>query len=151
MAGLNYAAASGEITLTAATAKTLIQITAPANQAVKVKQINITGKQPAGGTDTPLKIRITRSTAGGTATAGTAYKLDPARGETIQSVVKTAFTIEPTTPTDTWLWFEFQPQSGLFYPIPFGQDLIIPGGGQLNVEATSGSTPIVLASIVAEE
>jgi hypothetical protein len=155
MAALFFVVNSGEVTLAASVTTTLLQIKAPANQALRIKSINVWGKQPAGGVDTPVKIRLTRSTASfGTGTAATPGKTDPGRGETIQSTCYAApFSTAPTTPTDTGIWMEVQPQTAAFYPVPFGQDLIIPGGAAINVEAITitGQTPTLVAVATVEE
>lgn len=152
MAGLIWTANSGEVTLSAATAKTVLQVKAPSNQRVTLKTLSILGKQSAGGTDAVCKVRITRSTANfGTGTAATPGKTDTAWAETIQSTVAGNFTVEPTSPTDTGLWYEVQPQSGLIVPFPPGQEPRIPGGAALNVEITSSGTPTLLVTVTAEE
>lgn len=153
MAGVLWHANSGEVTMASGVAKTILQIKAPANQRVLVRSIRLFGKQAAGGTDTPGKIRLTRNNSGfGTATgAATLGKNNPLDTESLQTSAYYNFTVEPTTPTDTGLWWELQPQGGIieFYPPPL---LIpVPGGYALNVEATITGTPILMATISGEE
>ena len=152
MAGLLLTATSGECTLAAATAKTLLQIKAPTNQRVLLRSLAVIGKQAAGGTDAVVKVRLTRSTANfGTGTSVTPIKMDPAWGETVQTTVAKDFSGEPTNPTDISYWLEVQPQSGLILPFAPGLELRIPGGAALNIECTSTGTPTLTVSVVIEE
>lgn len=138
--------------LVANTAKSCLQIKSAANQRVLVRQLRIFGKQPAGGTDTPLKIRMTRSTANfGTFTAQTAAKNNPSNGETVQTSIGQNATVEPTAPTDTNLWWELQPQLGIEEFLPLTQPIEIPGGQSVQFEFTSGSTPTVMMEATFEE
>ena len=143
---------SGEVTLVASTAKSVLQIKAPANQRVLLKAIKLFGKQPAGGTDTPVKIRLTRSTANfGTFSAATANKNNPSNGETIQTSCGANASAEPTAPTDGGLWWEVQPQSGVIEFLPPGLEVQIPGGQAINIECTSNGTPTVMITATFEE
>jgi len=152
MAGLKFWGNSGEVVLVAATAKTALQIKAPTNQRVLIKGLRILGKQPAGGVDAPVKVRLTRSTANfGTGSAVTAGKLNPSQAETIQSVLASNFTVEPTSPTDSGLWWEIQPQNGVIEFYPPGLEVEIPGGNSANIELTSAATPTLLVTATVEE
>lgn len=152
MAGVLANATSGEVALVAATPKTVLQIKAAANQRVLLKALRITGKAAAGGTDTPVKVRLTRSTANfGTGTAVTPNKNDPTDDETLQTTVAKDFSVEPTTPTDAGVWWEVQPQSGVIEFLPPGMEIKIPGGQALNVEMTSTGTPTLAVSALYEE
>lgn len=152
MAGLLLNVNSGECTLVAATAKTLIQIKAPANQRLKLKGLKILGKQSAGGTDAVVKVRMTRSTANfGTGSAATPGKANPSNGETVQSTAASNFTVEPTAPADAGLWWEVQPQSGVIEFYPPGLEVEVPGGQSAQLEATSAGTPTLIVTATYEE
>lgn len=152
MAALVCNVNSGEVTLAANTAKTILQVKAPTNQRVKLKSIGLFGKQPAGGSDTPVKVRATRSTANfGTGSAATPGKANPADAETIQSVCASNFSPEPTTPTDSGLVWYLQPQSGVMQSFPPGTEPEIPGGQAMSFEATSPGTPTIICEVQFEE
>jgi hypothetical protein len=152
MAGVLWHVNSGECSLVAATAKTIIQVKAPTNQRLILRALRFFGKQAAGGTDTPCKIRLTRSTANfGTGSAATAAKNDPNDGETLQAVCAANFTVEPTTPADGGLWWELQPQTGIIEPLAPGQEIKIPGAAAANFEFTSPATPSVMTEVTGEE
>jgi hypothetical protein len=152
MAGLLLHVNSGEVALTANTARSVLQVRAPANQRLVLRGIKVLGKQPAGGTDTPVKVRLTRSTANfGTGTAATPAKANPSLGEAIQSTAAAAFTAEPTTPADGGLMWEVQPQSGVIEFLPPGLEVHVPGGQAISFEATSPGTPTILITASYEE
>lgn len=152
MAGQLCYVNSGEVALVAAAAKSVLQIKAATNQRVLIRSIRILGKQAAGGTDTPVKIRMTRSTAAfGTFTAATPVKNNPSNAETVQTAAGQNASAEPTTPTDSLLWWEVQPQSGVEEFLPITQPIEIPGGQSVQFEATSGATPTILMTIGFEE
>jgi hypothetical protein len=152
MAGVKAHVTSGEVTLVANTAKSCLQIKAAANQRVIVEALRITGKQPAGGTDTPVKIRMTRSTANfGTFSSATVGKNDPTDSETLQTTYGANASVEPTAPTDGSLWWEVQPQSGLIEFYPPDMRIEVPGGQSVQFEATSNATPIITMTATTEE
>jgi hypothetical protein len=152
MAGVVGHVNSGEVVFVAATAKTILQAKSATNQRSVIKAIRLTGKQPAGGTDTPVRLRMTRSTANfGTGSAATAGKNDPTDSETIQTVFAANFTVEPTSPTDSGLWWEVQPQSGLIEFYPTDLYIKIPGGQSAQFEVLSVATPTLVMEITFEE
>jgi hypothetical protein len=152
MAGVLCHVNSGECTLVASTAKSLLQIKAATNQRVLVKGLKIMGKQAAGGTDAVVKVRMTRNTANfGTFTGATASKNDPNDGETIQTTCGSNASVEPTSPTDGGLWWEVQPQSGVIEFIPPGMEIKVPGGQSVQFEATSTGTPVLTITATFEE
>src|SRR5713101_4062389 len=109
MAGLNLHYPSGEVALTAATAKTPITVVAAANHHVKIKGVEIffKGTSP---TDTPAKIIFYRFTTDGTGTTGTLYVNDENAGETIQATGKINYTAEPTLGNNFKVW-DVHPQT----------------------------------------
>ena len=152
MAGVGFSVNSGECTLVAATAKTLLQVKAATNQRVLIRGLKILGKQAAGGTDPVVKVRMTRSTANfGTGSTATPSKSNPSNGETLQTSCAANFTVEPTSPTDTGQWWEVQPQSGVIEFLPPGMEIQVPGGQSVQFEALSTGTPTLLVTAIVEE
>lgn len=152
MAGILCFANSGEVALVAATAKSILQIKAPTNQRIIIRSVRLFGKQAAGGTDAVVKIRMTRSTANfGTFTAMTPGKQNPSNGETLQGTYGQNASVEPTTPTDSFLYWELQPQSGIIELLPIDQWIEVPGGQSVQFEATSTGTPTIVAETTVEE
>lgn len=152
MAGVRAYVNSGEVSLAASTAKTVLQLKAPAQQRLLIHSIRLLGKQAAGGTDAVVKVRMTRSTANfGTGSAATPAKAVPSDSETLQATAAANFTIEPTTPSDGGLWWEVQPEGGVIEFLPPGQQIVVPGGQAVNFEMTSAGTPTLLLTLGYEE
>jgi hypothetical protein len=151
MSGVLLKANSGEVSLTAATAKTALQIVAASNHRVKVTGFAIFFKGTSA-TDTPVKYRILRQTTAGTMTAGTAgthlSKNNDADDETVQTTVQHTATAEPTA-GDVLEFGEIHPQTGARWFYPLGQEIIIKGGGRVGVELTAaqGQTVVVTADL----
>jgi len=153
MAGILARANSGEVSFTAATAKTALQIVAASNHRVKILGITMSGKS-ASPTDQPIKYRILRQTDAGTSSAGTAgthlSKNNDADDETLQTAVRQTVTAEPTG-GDVLEVGEFHPQNGLKWFFPFGQEVIVKGGGRLGIELTAPANQTAAVSIDFEE
>ena len=150
MAGVRAVVNSGEITMGASATRTVLSIVAATNQRVLVRSIRLLGKQPAGGTDTPIKIRCTRAGTGGTTSALTPAKVDPSDSETLQTTAKT-YTAEPSAVTDAGFLWEVQPQAAIEEFLPIGEEIKIPGGTQLNWEATTTSGATLAITVGYEE
>lgn len=135
MAGLKVAATTAEIALSAATAKTVIQIVAPTNQKLKVERIGLffDGVSPTG---EPVQVRVLRQTTAGTMTSLTPVKRNNGDGETIQGTAQHTATAEPTA-GDVYDVFEIHPQSGYDIFFPLGQEPLVKGGDRLGIECTA--------------
>jgi hypothetical protein len=152
MAGIIAFASSGEVALVAATPKSVLQIKAPANQRIIIRSLRFLGKAAAGGTDTPIKVKMTRNSATfGTFTAMTPGKQNPSNGETLQGTYGQNASVEPTSPADSGLWWEVQPQSGVEELLPIDQWIEVPGGQSVQFECTSIATPTILIVATVEE
>lgn len=152
MARLRLAVTSGEVTLSASTAKSVLQVKAPTNQRIVITGLKFLGKQAAGGTDAAVKVRMTRSTTSfGTFSGATVGKLNPSNGETAQGTYGANATVEPLTPTDGGLLWEFNPQGGIIEALPPNGEIEVPGGQSVQFEMTSTGTPTVVATCNAEE
>lgn len=146
MAALELMANSGSQALAAATAETVLQLTAAANHRVKLKAYSIT---VAGTSPVDLTVRLVRQTTAGTSgTAVTPVKLDPGCDETIQTSAATNFSAEPTA-GDVVGYLRLQ---GSYKEVfPMGQELVIPGGGRIGIECTCTATATVAAEFRFEE
>src|SRR5579864_7336422 len=152
MAGMLLHVNSGEAALVGSTAKSMLQIKAPANQRLLVRSIGLWGKQAAGGTDAVVKVRLTRVASGGafgTFTAATPVKNNPSQPETIQSTCGGNASVEPTA-TDGGRWWELPPAGGI-EELNLVPPIEIPGGAAIQLEFTSSGTPTVMASASYEE
>ncbi len=152
MAGVGVYVNTGLVALVAATPKSLLQIKAPANQRLIIKTLRMLGDQSAGGTDAPVKVRMTQSSASfGTFSAATAGKQDSTNPETLQGTYGTNATVEPTTPTDSGLEWYVQPQGGIIEMLGSDQWIPVPGGHSVQFECTSPGTPSLAFCATVEE
>lgn len=135
MAALQWNAETAEVALTAATARTILQVTAPTNQVVKLLGWGIYFDGTSG-TAEPVVVELIQQSTAGTMSSLTPVKIDPGRAETIQSTAQHTATAEPTT-TAIVARREVHPQSGYETLFAFGQEHIIPGGGRLGLRCTA--------------
>lgn len=153
MADLRVQVSSGEIAA-GASAKTFIALTAPSNQRLKIKSVEVFGKGTSN-TDPPAKIELVTfaSKSGGTdAATNVTSKLDGDFGETVQTTVNGPYTAEPTYTTAvvvrTW---ECHPQVGLVYQFLDGDEIKIKGGTGLALRITQAGSDTFAAVITFEE
>lgn len=148
MAGIIASAVTAEVSLTAATARTIIQVAAATNHRVRILGIGLhcDGTSP---TAEPIKVDIYRQTTAGTMTALQPRLVAPAT-ESVQTTAQHSATAEPTY-GDLIDSFEVHPQSGYAERYPVGQEIIVPGGGRLGVVCTAPATVNAIAKIHFEE
>ena len=153
MSGLLASFNTQDMALVAATAKTVIQIKAATNQRVKILSWSVFFKDTVA-SDTPVEVQLIRqSTAiGGTPTALTGIKMDTGMAETLQTTAAIYGTspTEPTT-TDVRKMLKVHPQSGYEVIYPYGQELILIGGGRVGIVMTAAQTQSVDVQIDFEE
>jgi hypothetical protein len=140
---------TAEVALVAATAKTVLQILAATNQAVKVLGwgVYFDGTSSTG---EPVVVELIRQTTAGTMSALTAEKIDPGRAETIQTTCTHTATAEPST-TTAMTRIEVHPQSAYEKLFPFGQEIIVPGAGRLGLRCTAPAGVNVVGFFRCEE
>ncbi|MBM4069630.1 MAG: hypothetical protein FJ271_11865 [Planctomycetes bacterium] len=149
MAGLNLHYPSGEVSLSAGTAKTPITVVAAANYRVKIKGIEVffKGTSP---TDTPAKIQFYRFTSDGTGSTGTLYNNNEDDSETIQTTGKIAYSAEPTLGNVFKIW-EVHPQTGLVVYFPPGEEIVLKGGNKMGIQVTAAQNQTVSINLYLEE
>lgn len=148
MSGIDCVAQTAEVALTAATAKTILQLVAPANQRLKIKGWGVFFDGTSA-TDEPVQVRLLRQTTAGTMTSLTPVKTC-AGSETIQSTAQHTATAEPTA-GDVLDSLEVHPQSGYEKQISPDQKFEVPGGGRIGVECTAPAGVNARAKIFFEE
>lgn len=154
MAGLKLVASSATQGLAADTAETVLQLAAAANHRIVIQGFSVT---LAGTAAKDLIVRLVRQT--GTGTAGTVstttqiiFPLEPAVAETIQTVARTNFSVEPGLDTPNKVLQYKRLQSSYEKIFPLGQEIVVAGGGFIGIEVTSvGATASVAAEFVFEE
>ena len=136
MAGILLTAQTPPILLPNPSAKkTLLQVEAPTNQRLLVKEVSISFNGDST-TDRPIVVKVERQNDAGTMTSLTPQRLDPGVAETPQSSVTQNATAEPTA--GELLISEFvHPQLGYTWRADLTIPLTVQGAGRLAV-AISG-------------
>jgi hypothetical protein len=148
MADLFCIAQTAEVALSAASAKTVVSIKAPANHRLKVLRWGIFFDGISSVAE-PVQVRLLRQSTDGTSTSATIVKIGT-DSETIQSTGGYNFTAEPTA-GDVLDVAEVHPQAGYEVIFPTGQEIKVAGGGRIGIECTAPATVNCRAKIVFEE
>ena len=150
MARLMFALGTeGEVALVAATAKTVLQVVAPANQRVLVKNFHISF-DGVSATAEPVVVQLRRQTTAGTMSAATPRKKDDDIATAIQSTGLKNATVEPTD-GDILKEIEVHPQAGYESEKELMQEWIIGGGDRIAIKATAPAAVNCVASMECEE
>lgn len=148
MAGIRGLAQVSEIALVSSTAKTVIQLIAPASQRVLIKRwgVYFDGIDPLG---QPVEVVLQKQTTAGTMSALTPVKITPG-SETLNTTATYNASGEPTY-SDIRDMVEVHPQSGYEYLAPFGEEIILAGGERIGITCTAPAGVNVRAKIWFEE
>ena len=149
MAGVGFYMTAGEIALVAATAKTIIEVTAGANHRVRIDSLgfffdgtSVTGE--------PVVVELIRIGTTGTGSAGTPVKLDPDASETLEVDFKFNMSVEPTGITVLKTW-NIHPQAGYEVILPLTRPIWLPGADLVGIRCTAPSGVNVLVNVEGEE
>ena len=139
---------TAEIALSAATAKTVIQLIAPANVilAVNGAWVSFDG---ISNTAEPVLVEILRQTTAGTVTARNPLKTKDT-STALGSTGGVNASAEPTA-GDVLKTFHLHPQAGVIIPLDFDKEIEIPGGGRLGMRITAPAAVNCLAGFEGEE
>lgn len=149
MAAFQGFAQTAEIALSAATAKTVIQMVAATNHRVKVLGFGVFF-DGVSVTAEPVQVRLLRQTTAGTMSALTPVKQDDSIADTLLTTFQHTATAEPTA-GDVLDVLEVHPQQGYEIMYPLGQEVIVGGGDRIGIECTAPATVNVRAKIRFEE
>lgn len=139
---------SAEVALAAATAKTVLQLVAPANTILAVTGFSVSF-DGISNTAEPVQVVLLRQTTAGTATSRTPLKTKDT-STTIQATGQENATAEPTA-GDILKTFHIHPQAGALYPFTFDEEIELAGGGKLGLRLTAPAIVNCLATINFEE
>lgn len=136
MAGIKAVVTTeGEIALTAATAKTVLQLVAPTNQRLHLKGFGISFDGTSSSAE-PVQVDILKQTTAGTMSSATPVKDGDPGSETLQATAQKNATSEPTA-GDVLRRYEIHPQGGGYERVFEPGELCIPGGTRLGLRATA--------------
>jgi hypothetical protein len=139
--------------LATATQKTVVQITAPTNQRVKVLAYGFYFDGTVNSA-VPVQIQIGRisTTTSTTYTSATPSPVEPECTETFQGTyqIQNSSVTEPTY-TKIMKTFTVHPQLGYEYLAPLGQEDIVPGGGIMGINCNAPASVDVRGYVRIEE
>ena len=151
MAGHNFVAATAEVALAAATAKTVLQIVPAANVGVRVNTLTVSFDGTSA-TNEPVVVVLMRQTTAGTASALTLVERQTTDPETLQTTAQHTATVEPSSADVIGRW-NVHPQDRMqvTFSRALGNELICRGGERLGVVCTAPAIVNVIAVIEGEE
>jgi hypothetical protein len=116
------AIADGVAAAAAGTAKTVLNVIAAANRAVKITEVGV-GLIGASGSAKPVLVELCTSTqaSAGTSTAVTPAATDAGDATTVQATAAKAYSAEPTALTPIRRW-RVHPQAGMVVQFPLGRE-----------------------------
>ena len=139
---------SAEVALTAATAKTVLQLISPTNQILALLGFELSFDGTSS-TAEPVVVQLIRQTTAGTMTSRTPLKKKD-RAATLQAAGQENASVEPTA-TDLIKTFHVHPQAGVVYPFTVDGEIEVPGGGRLGLKLTAPAGVNCLATLDFEE
>lgn len=133
----------------AATAKTVIELTAAANHRSHIEVVSFffDGKVV---TDEPVVVEMLDVGTTGTGTAGTEEKVNRGDGEAIQTSFKYNFTVEPTGLTVLKRW-NIHPQTGYERELPITRPIPIAGSDLWALRFTAPQAVNVIVNLEGNE
>jgi len=150
MAGIRFTLQTG-VNATTTSKVTQLQVLAPANQRVLIKEISISFEGTTN-TGEPVLVEMARqSTAGTGGSAVTPRKLDTGYAETIQaSALENIVTAQPTE-TFVQRSEKIHPQGGFNWYSRFGDEIVVAGGDRFGIAITAGASVDCVVTMVCEE
>jgi len=131
-------------------ALTLLQITAAAQQRVKLKEVGITFAGTVN-TNAPVLVQLmVQTTAGTPGSTPTPVKTDGDMQETVQTTGAIGFSAEPTYGAVLREWY-VHPQSGVIVPLPLGRPPVLKGGTRCGLVVTAANAVTGSAYVEFEE
>lgn len=150
MAGLLWTAKpTAEVSCPAATAKTVLQVTAPANQRLRIIGFGVYFDGTSVSAE-PVNVKLVRQSSAGTMSSVTPTKSDDSLPETIQSTASVDASAEPTT-GDVIKFINIHPQSGYEMASGVKDEDWIKGGGRVGIIVTAPASVNVIPWIKCEE
>ncbi len=138
------------VALTAATAKTVLQLLAASGVRVALQAVTITFDGTSGSA-TPVVVQLVRQTGAGTASARNPVKKDSDVSTSLQVTGQKSFSAEPTSDDAILATWHVHPQAGMSLSLPMPGEFIIPGAGRVGLKINAPAAVNCLATIEGEE
>lgn len=139
----------GEIALSAATAKTILQLVAAANHKVAIRGFSVSFDGTSV-TAEPVQVDLLRQTSAGTGGGSATPVAEDTSSETIQTTALKGITSEPSA-GNILRRYNVHPQTGFEVRFNSDDELVVPGGGRLGIRCTAPATVNALAHFSFEE
>lgn len=144
MSALRWQGIVSGMALAASTARTVLQVVAPANQKLYLAKLS-GGFYGVSGTDNPVRVRVLKQTTAGTGRATlTLTKRNSQQTETLQATA-TVWQASATEPTagEVLLQLPIHPQGNFVLSLldDQGNPLVLNGGERLGIEVLPGANP----------
>lgn len=149
MAGMMFTASKSAVALSAATAKTVVQVVAATNHAVRVWGLSVSFNGVSN-TDEPALVQLVRQSDAGTASALTPQKKNDSDGDTIDATAQHTATVEPTGSTVVWEGY-CHPQTGLSEFFNEKTAIHIGAGDRIGVKVTAPDAVSCTVTVHCEE
>lgn len=146
MAGVGWSAATAEVA-SGTSVKTIIQVVAPTNQRLLIRQIDVSFEGTSS-SDEPIQVDVLRQTSAGTMSSLTPQKWNSSDSETLQVTAQHTSSSEPTAGA-ILLSRKIHPQTSHTWDL--GDPIPVPGGGRLGVRVTAAVSVGTVVTIVGEE
>lgn len=143
-----YTVTTGSTALVAATAKTVIELTAGANVSAEIISLDITFNGTTASA-VPVLAEITTFATTGTGSAFTPKRVGTAAGVS-QISAKINDTVEPASQTAVMAWF-IPPTSGMSYQWPLGRTLTLPVSTLIGLRLTAPAVVNYVVNLTYEE
>lgn len=129
--------------------KTLIQLAAAANHAIKINEVAI-GFHGVDNVQEPILVQLVRQTTAGTMTSLTLFKNDDSVADSLDTSAQHTATVEPTT-TDILRSWTVHPQTGLAFMFPEDTRPLVGAGDRVGLIVTSANDIAADPTLVFEE
>jgi len=137
MSGVIFNVVSPEITLTASTTKTMLQVTAAANHRIKILGYTVSFNEPVGDATPAQPIILTLGTQTG-GSGGTS--VTPVKRKGTETVLTTATHTLTSAATTTAIEKQYvNSQTGVSVMFPMGQEIEVAGSGIFGIDVTTGT------------
>jgi hypothetical protein len=149
MACLPFNMNSGEVTLTAAVAKTIAQLLAPTQQRVRISGVSLSvkGTNP---NQTPVKVELVLQTDDGAGSGSSLalVKTDQGIAETLRSSALKSFGTEPAGSTVLLTEYVQVAGGGIYVPVPMARPIVLAGTNRLGLRCTATDANVAVSGRV---
>lgn len=152
MARLRFTVSNeAENALAAATAETVLQLIAPADQDVAIRGLSISFDGTSGSAEPGIVEMLIQTSAGTSAAATAVHEERTKAGRTIRATALKNFTAEPTGNTPILRRFHCHPQTGVEFRWWIDEEILLLQGERLGVRVTMPAVVNCLAVLYCEE